>query len=751
MKKIKKIFLILLTFVLISQPILSALFIPTSAANEVGSFDSTSIEDDLGADVIKQYPQNDFLEPEIIYVLEYAYSVHSEYQQFYNIYLYVYNPSGKPISMLNEGFNLVSMVTGPGENGDDKDINTVALDYVDRTSDNLIYKFKLSNPKQLYEYQKEYAEVHEEVRRYEFTKLQLKYAGGVTETKEFAKTYEFSGYSAYCDKNKSPESTLKCLDFVNSTIELQLQHTNYRAEAQEDGIQDEINSVYFSIPNRYYCDNETLHGVNAEWYEYRTKPIYVTSDSGSYSNLWSMLTYSITPAGKIIDVESGGAIDVLGVTPTYSVYWDIAKSEENYYFGSAYGPRIGNYIDDDGFFDKSLFGDYSGNIALGTFEGVWITDKYVCEDRIDWLIKVDDTWSDNAYKVSSEKVKEFMQLYTNRFASQNKICGKYAAGLFETSIDVDRIQFLDDVSNGATSGKMSKKFTSDESFTFTDSNKTQTKWNEFWFGTQYIDVPYSPIVEISYGDLHLSVDDFVAKYFVNAEDVQDIQSYAKRSYENNETPVLLRFAVTDYYSSEACFDYALDNEFSCYKAFSGLNGNGYIAQQTMFLDFNVIELEFKSDEGVVRSVGAVAEPIDIINGLTPPDSLVEDEEWYQKLVGLILVVIVLFAIYVALDIFVPWLAQIIRWFVGAFWWLFISLVKFITWPFRAFFDNIGYQVKRTLKIRSPRRSRGRSGKSRSSRNSRFWQKTVDDLKSSIDQGKASLRNSIKNMFNNKKE
>ena len=208
-------------------------------------------------------------------------------------------------------------------------------------------------------------------------------------------------------------------------------------------------------------------------------------------------------------------------------------------------------------------------------------------------------------------------------------------------------------------------------------------------------------------DLHLGIDAFSEKYLVDTEDVEDIQKYAKNSYANSETPVLLRFAITDYDAEVARFDYAGEK-------FDMSDYNGYVAQETMFLDFNVIELEFKNEEGVIRSVGAVAEPIDIINGLTPPDSLVEDEEWYQKLVALIILGILLFVGYILLDIYVPWLAKIIRWVVGAFWWLFTSLVKLITWPFRALLSNVTYKVKRKIEVKASRRrskrKRGRLSK-----------------------------------------
>jgi hypothetical protein len=74
-------------------------------------------------------------------------------------------------------------------------------------------------------------------------------------------------------------------------------------------------------------------------------------------------------------------------------------------------------------------------------------------------------------------------------------------------------------------------------------------------------------------------------------------------------------------------------------------------------------------------------------------------------------------LYFIINTYIPWLGAIIRWVAGAFWWLFTSLLKLITWPFRALFSNVGRTVKRKLKIKSPRgrkRRRGRPSKKKTS-------------------------------------
>ena len=49
--------------------------------------------------------------------------------------------------------------------------------------------------------------------------------------------------------------------------------------------------------------------------------------------------------------------------------------------------------------------------------------------------------------------------------------------------------------------------------------------------------------------------------------------------------------------------------------------DGYVAQMTTFHDFDVISLTFRSEKGVDTVIAVCSDPIDIINGVTPPSDL----------------------------------------------------------------------------------------------------------------------------------
>ena len=78
-----------------------------------------------------------------------------------------------------------------------------------------------------------------------------------------------------------------------------------------------------------------------------------------------------------------------------------------------------------------------------------------------------------------------------------------------------------------------------------------------------------------------------------------------------------------------------------------------MAQETVFLNFDVISLTFRSAEGADVVIGCVADPIDIINGLdAPPDLNNEDDKW-ALIIGLIFGFAVLVVILIIIGVYFP--------------------------------------------------------------------------------------------------
>ena len=609
-----------------------------ASAETVTSFDETRIEDDLAHMDLSVYPSNSKGDCDIIYATEYCYSVNSQYSSKYGLYIYVYNPTEKTLSTYTE-LNSVSMVTSYDEFSSPETYESLKLEFLDKTDNNRFYKFKLTESEKLLAMAHNYAKLNNGKRRYEFIDLELTQGSDRLES-GVSKYYEFSGFAAYCDQDGIPASSLTCYDDSTRTIHLVLDHTNYRFSPNNETYTcDELNSAYFAVPESYFEEFGELSKIKAEWYEYKTNYMFVTSDDGAYAALKDMRNIRINEFGQIIDYK-GQVLDTTTLS-FWRVLWEeriMTKTDhetdpDNYIcFGISYNPKCRDDLDDDEtFWNPDIFGDGSEKYTLGGYQNVY--DSWIYSSYLNWLFPVQGVEDADDYRVPREKVEAYMKSYTKKFPNEELILGKYAASLFVDSIDQDRLNLLYYKDSGATSGYVLKEFNIDDVNNYIDSDKDQSKWNKFWFGEKHKDYNYSPIVILTEEDLMLEDDDFSERFFVGKEDVSRIKKNAKEDLNDNKTPVLLRFAVTDYYASTARFDYAEED------AFEMSDHDGYVAQETVFLDFDVLSLTF--DSGYREYViGVVAEPIDIINGLTPPSDLkVEETSWFKIVVRLVLLAI----------------------------------------------------------------------------------------------------------------
>lgn len=666
-KRIVSFLLVLLVVLAIGGELLLSLFTVKAGATTIPeSYDNSPIESDMAKMEEANYPANSFGKCSIIGFMEYCYSENSAYSSVYGLYVYVYNPTEKPLIM-REGANQILMSSAFGEDGKRSAVNNYGLTYLDNTDNHRFYKFKVTDSSEQFSIAQKYAALWNGRRRYEITSLDVRFEGTIDrQTFGISKIYEYSGYAAWCGDPSIAVSTLECQYYGGQDVHLQVYDTNYRFGHKGNNLYDDLQSVYFSLPNEYAAQWGNLSKITAEWYQYRTSPMFVTTDMEAYSALFKMRNKRINEYGQLID-ENGNVLNS-AIQTYWRVFWEQTKGKyENgilsdylYSFAKAYNAFCRNDIDDDGYWDSGILGDGSSLYTMGVHgDGKW--NPVFSSHWIFPITKEIESFDD--YRVPSEEVKKYIKDYTNTFSNQDKIQDKYASDLFER-YDGD--------------GYISKSFEVSDVQNYVDKNDNQSLWEKFWGINEITMGSYSPIVTISQGDLYLSADAFSDKYFVNKDDVADIIKFAKKSYENDETPYLLRFAKTDYYSSNARFDYAEED-------FDMSDINGYVAQEYVFLNFDILSFEYTSADGLKKTVvGVVADSIDIINGLTAPDDIpVEEESWWQIIMfalALILVIILIDKIIrpIAWILKVIWTG--IRFIFSIIWWI-------ITAPFRliAFF------------------------------------------------------------------
>ncbi len=599
------------------------------------AYDNTSIVEDLKDIDILLYPKNPLGHHQVLRFQEYCYSEYPLYSDYYGLYVYVYNPTEKPIY---EYGNVLNMATEyeSGKPMKYENVSLTLLDTMDTELDgkyeNRFFKFKIADSARFLSLAKEYAAENEGTRRYDVAGVQLCHTDGDEEMDSaLAKTYYYRGFAKGLGESSKESSTLSVTSDKLDTLELEVGHTYYRTgqyycQAHKKGACwacgdrtcDEINTVYFSVPQDYFEKyGKALQKIKAEWYEYKTNPIFVTSDGKAYDALKEYI-------GKDI---GGNRLDDL----RYRILWEASLSEfaENnsqrtYHQG--YNP----YID--------------GLQSFGTC--FWMNVDYITQ--LDWLFERDETKSMEDWRVTSKEVVRYMEWYTAANSEQELVAGKYAEGLFAESIDADRLGLLED--ENAKRGYIVEEIDAGDTGNML-FEKDQSWWDEFWWGTKFEDKSVSPIVQVDDSIKGLSATQFAEDYYVNEHDAQKVYDYCLTELKAGNQPILFRFAQTDYYATEAAFD--LDGDLA------GPKINGYVAQETTFLGFELISLTFKAENEVETVIPVVSSPLDIINGIDAPSNIPTDEESFwdaiigilELIVGLIVVAIIIWIVSLIVKLF----------------------------------------------------------------------------------------------------
>lgn len=624
-KALKKIATLALAMFTLFGIIAPTLFAASAESEVLTKFDESPVMDDLADVDLSEFTEGVSTDVQLVRFTEYGYSKESSTN--YGLYLYVYNPQGLEFSE-REGANEINIAVDYDDKGNPTSYQNLTLKICGYASGifytRRYYKFRVVENVSLIYNNAKRLERETGSRRYDIAGVQL-WEKGTTSAQEktnlsamrdfgdvndydVSKTFYFSGYAKGYGKGAEEESTLTCSYVELDTIKLDLQHTNYRlstpyksGDENSYHIYEEVNSVYFSIPNQILDELGALTSIKAEWYEYKTTPIFVTSDQEAFD---ALKTYAGINIGEYkMDLP-------------WRVLWEDTIS---YAPGSPSLPAQHSIAKSYNFLNEGSTVLTSAHFGMFFYE-----ENYL--PRFDWLFYKDADTLDE-YKVSRSEVEAWALYYTRKNRLQQAIPGAgtlYAEGLFDESIDEDRIQFLED--STAKRGYICQDISADQKVDLLQY-KDQSRW-EKWLGkrkTTEVATSYEAIKLLTIEDLDeskASAKEICDNLFINIDDYDQadgsnnkvsFKDYCLTAFEDDETPVLFRFANTDYYASEARFDKAFDEN-----TMSPVDG--YVAQQTCFLDFDIISLTFEK-EGTVTVLACVTDPIDIFNGVTPPHNL----------------------------------------------------------------------------------------------------------------------------------
>ena len=177
---------------------------------------------------------------------------------------------------------------------------------------------------------------------------------------------------------------------------------------------------------------------------------------------------------------------------------------------------------------------------------------------------------------------------------------------------------------------------------------------------------------------------FCLDWLVNENDYDTFKSFCDTEIKAGNHPFVFRFARTDYYSSPARYDLVANFGETGYTL---SDQDGYVAQQSVFLDFTMIHLKFV--KGEAETIIPVAmNPIDIWNAVDPPIDTQEDWLSLLKKIGMaILGIAGLIFVAWLLTLFFPIIWTVIKAIFKALWWL-------VSAPFKAIGNAIDNKKKK---------------------------------------------------------
>lgn len=564
-------------------------------------FDETNVLDDLESSEefnLLEYPW-DYTGlvkgPGMINFVEWCCSARSDKQDDYALYVYFYNPQNLDISTgsLSNTIQIASsydttIVTKESQPTGYDTYNLVYCNKSERSNmEGLFYKFRVIDHVSEKSNGGDGKSIQQRVnsleRRYDVSGIKLADVNGDVKEYTIGGRFFFTGYAAGYGANEYADSTLKNSGYEPlETLSLEVNSTTYRtaSSSKGDGYQNDITSVYFSVPNRYLKNAGgakvgNLQQIKAEWYEYKTKPMYVVTKTEAYNELKKHIGESF--ANKTYDANYLKYGMGFGLTDTSTSALQVLRFKNGY--------------------NVNLDGWTGNGITAPSMTSVYVNNAI---DKINYIFLKDDLTADVV--VSAKEIEEYIKNYkssnTENLPVKN---GTISADLVESYVD-----------SGRTKGYNCHIFDANDTFNILSYDDTHSAWDKFWqYGFSKVETNdgrknIAPIEEVTSTALALSDSNLSDLLFVNDGDVKTFKAFANAATAKDETPYIFHFAQTDYYSQNGAIVY----DKGYYK------NSAMYATSSVFLDFKIIHLTFEV-EGEYKTIPVVQNPLDIYTDITP--------------------------------------------------------------------------------------------------------------------------------------
>lgn len=608
--------LVFVTLALLSFEIVSSGLVAYAADNNV-KFDNTSIFDDLYGSKdehgnefdLGNYPKDKDGELRFYTFVEYGYSYYANLDKNYALYTYLYNPQQLDFSTYLDS-NVVRMATAFVKNSEGEyvasgydDFNIVCVSRTTGDYANLFYKFKILDPdKKLLALAQKY-ESENGCRRYDIAGVYLKTdKSDVTLDKNIGRSFKCSGYMATYGENANNPSTFMCKVDVLETLDLKVYQTSYLTGVSSLGAyhHNNVSSVYFAIPQRVLDKYGSLWEIYAQWYECKTAPIFVTSNSNLYNGMKDLTHYSLSenknkprfddsvPYYFYYGMDSNEGLGQVHSRTTYDWAYNLYSYEEDY-------PSSSTHVT-------------VSNSALN-LPYVFYSPSYTVNGAFNVINK-----QTVAGDVTSSQIRDYIQNYKSSNYVDWHTSRNLASELFVNTVDSARAD------KGIKVGLNKVRTNLGDTFDLKSWNSEYGSWwdkltqygwsypkNEV-LDEQHTNVkPFEEVINTTLNSVTLSSD-----LLINENDVDSFKTFCNSSYANDEVPYLFRFAVSDYYSRPLGYG---DSQNKVYK--TEKESDTYLAQETVFFDFNIITMTFKGKEDYY-TLAVMHTPVDVIAGVEPP-------------------------------------------------------------------------------------------------------------------------------------
>ena len=567
----KRIFAILFAFVLVLGALATQPHV--ARAETEREFDLVNVLDDLqsskdengNAFDLTDYPYNENGRVQLVTLIEYCYSYAANMRGNYAVYLYLYNPTGREIDTVSP-LNVAQFAVGYDAKGSPNDYENFDLKFCNKSTGdykNLFYKFRVldhesADGKTIGE------RVNSNARRYDLSSVELIYKGdSLAKDYGCGGTFTYKGYAAGYGSDETAGTTLTCEVTDLETLDLEVVPTQYRPDGVfTDGHQDQLNSVYFAVPNDVLKKyGRQITEIKARWDEYKTGLLAVFDHKTAYDTFAPLIGKDMT--------QYASDYMLAGLYRWTSIIGEVRHEAGWIYNGNG---------------DRGVltYGD-----VYNLLTAVFYTNGAPAD----------------TYSITAERMERALKEYSET-AGGDKINGIYSTDLFEDYVD-----------EGHERGENVRTIDSETKYSLTAEVLNKNFWYKFLGIKDYESATYSnikAIEEVTDKQLKLSDESLSKNLYIDPDDVSGFRQYCQAAEDTDKTVFIFRYSVTDYYATSIVSNISEVNESTV-----PWKTCGYAAQQTVFLNFRIIQLKFYKD-GVYTVIAAVNDPIDIIPGVTPP-------------------------------------------------------------------------------------------------------------------------------------